>query len=169
MLQYDFLSVEVMPKENSSNISSIFSEESFDIVVLSLVLEYLPVPEQRAVFCYKSWKLLIENGLCIIITPDSKSVSHNAHMMKSWKLGMEKIGFIRVKYEKLTHIHCMAFRKLNKEDKTVPLNSISKFFFIPQDFTRYSDEADIIEIERTHEEDLDIYSNFLELPNEDLF
>lgn len=168
VLPCDFLSVKVKPRVEESlpnNNSNEFIEESFDIVVLSLVLEYLPTSSQRVIFCHKSWQVLRENGLCVIITPDSKSLHHNADMMKSWKLAMQKIGFIRVKYEKLEHIHCMAFRKLKKDNNILDLNSLSELLYIPQDFKSYSTKETV---QRTDEEDLDISNNFLELPNEDI-
>lgn len=172
MLELDFLKVDIIPKtetcSQSQNCKTFFHEESYDIVILSLVLEYLPAPEQRALFCFKSWKLLQENGLCIIITPDSKSIKHNAHMMKCWKQAMEEIGFIRVKYDKLKHIHCMAFRKIkNANSDNLCWNLISELLFIPQDFKTYTDEMPAVE--RNEKENLDIHKNFLELPNEDIF
>lgn len=174
VFQCDFLEAEIKPILEKSlfdvnSTSSIFYEKTFDIVVLSLVLEYLPAPQQRAIFCYKSWQLLQENGICIIITPDSKSINHNTQMMKSWKLALEKIGFIRVKYEKLQHVHCMAFRKIKDESIFIDgmeQDSISKLLFIPQDFNNYSKEEHILE--RTEEESYNICTNFLELPNGDL-
>ncbi|KAL3283818.1 hypothetical protein HHI36_017989 [Cryptolaemus montrouzieri] len=85
--------------------------EHFEIVVFSLFLEYLPTPDLRIQSCMKAYKLLKPEGLLFIITPDSKHVGANAQVMKSWRYILAKIGFSRVRYEKLSHIHCMAFRK----------------------------------------------------------
>lgn len=165
------MSSEITPKadtNSSNNISHVFVEEKYDVVVLSLVLEYLPSAKQRTVFCYKSWQLLQENGLCIIITPDSKSVNHNAHMMKSWKLAMEKLGFLRIKYEKLQHIHCMAFRKLKNKAEVSDWEYISELLYIPQDFVLYTEKEETV-VERTEQENSQIYSIFSELPGEEAF
>ncbi|KFM59263.1 hypothetical protein X975_22064, partial [Stegodyphus mimosarum] len=172
VMQCDFLTVDILEKptgENSTiSYKPCFHTESFDIIVFSLVLEYIPAPKQRAVFCVKAWKLLKQNGLCVIITPDSKNVHHNAPMMKSWKSALERIGFFRVKYDKLQHLHCMAFRKMQSShiyDSSF-YDSISELLYIPQDFTLYS-ETEVAE--RTEAEDFDIYSGFLELPEENVF
>ncbi|XP_035207581.1 S-adenosylmethionine sensor upstream of mTORC1-like isoform X2 [Stegodyphus dumicola] len=172
VIECDFLTVDILEKptgENSTiSYKPCFHAESFDIVVFSLVLEYVPAPKQRAVFCVKAWKLLKQNGLFIIITPDSKSVHHNAPMMKSWKSALERIGFFRVKYDKLQHLHCMAFRKMQSSQiyDSSFYDSISELLYIPQDFIVYSETK---VVERTEAEDFDIYSGFLELPEENVF
>ncbi|XP_055929631.1 S-adenosylmethionine sensor upstream of mTORC1-like isoform X2 [Argiope bruennichi] len=169
VLPCDFLQAEIHMKSNAEVINDsklTFFEESFDIVVMSLVLEYLPAAEQRAIFCFKAWQLLQLYGLCIIITPDSKSLHHNAPMMKSWKTAFEKIGFKRVKYEKLTHLHCMAFCKMYMTSSVdiSSCKSLSDLLYIPQDFKCYAD--DDLPIERSEEECQSLYEQFSELPNE---
>ncbi|GBL91063.1 S-adenosylmethionine sensor upstream of mTORC1 [Araneus ventricosus] len=170
VLPCDFLQAEINKSSNVEDISDSnleFFEESFDVVVMSLVLEYLPAAEQRAIFCFKAWQLLHQNGLCIIITPDSKSLHHNAPMMKSWKTALEKIGFKRIKYEKLTHLHCMAFCKVSRISSVdiSSCKSLSDLLYIPQDFKSYVNDDS--PIERSEEESQSICEQFLELPNRD--
>lgn len=86
-------------------------ELSFDVVVFSLLLEYLPNSKQRLLCCQKAYDLLRFEGLLVIITPDSKHQGANAKIFKSWRFILADLGFSRVKYVKLTHLHCMAFRK----------------------------------------------------------
>lgn len=86
--------------------------ESFDAVVFSLLLEYIPCSKLRFQCCFKAYQLLKYEGILIVITPDSKhQTSSNVQIMKQWKLTLQSIGYKRIKYEKLTHIHCMVFRK----------------------------------------------------------
>ncbi|KAH9496363.1 25S rRNA (adenine2142-N1)-methyltransferase [Bulinus truncatus] len=89
-------------------------QSSFHVVVFSLLLEYMPSSLQRWQCCVRAHELLTANGLLLIITPDSHSQHRNAPMMKSWKLALENLGFLRWKYEKKEHVHCMAFRKVEE-------------------------------------------------------
>ncbi|GFT00572.1 s-adenosylmethionine sensor upstream of mTORC1 [Nephila pilipes] len=171
VLQCDFLDLKVQKNTDKENTSEVnFSEESFDIIVMSLVLEYLPASEQRAVFCFKAWQLLKQYGLCIIITPDSKSVHHNAPMIKSWKAAFEKIGFKRVKYDKLTHLQCMAFAKVSRfsEKDITTCKSLADLLYIRQDFKSFAEDVSSTD-DRSEEENHNICEQFLELPNESLF
>ncbi|XP_067683648.1 S-adenosylmethionine sensor upstream of mTORC1-like isoform X1 [Haliotis asinina] len=88
----------------------------FHVVVFSLLLEYLPSAYQRWLCCQKAHSLLMLNGLLLIVTPDSHQQHRNAAMMKSWRVAIESMGFQRWRYIKLDHIHCMAFRKVEKPD-----------------------------------------------------
>lgn len=171
VLQCDFLHLKVQKTKDNENISEInFYEESFDIIVMSLVLEYLPASEQRAVFCFKAWQLLKQYGLCIIITPDSKSVHRNAPMIKSWKIALEKIGFKRVKYDKLTHLQCMAFTKVSRfsEMDITTCKSVADLLYIRQDFKSYAKDVPSTD-DRSEEENHNICEQFSELPSENLF
>lgn len=111
----------------------------FDIVVFSLLLEYIPCPDLRFECCVKAIELLKPEGLLFIITPDSKHVGANAQLMKSWRHMLAEIGFSRIKYEKLPHIHCIVFRKsihLRIAERWAILhknNRIFKEMVIPQD------------------------------------
>lgn len=87
------------------------SKDTYDVVVFSLLLEYLPVSEQRKLCCKKAFNLLKLEGILIIITPDSKHVGANAKIMKNWRYTLALMGFSRITYEKLPYLHCMTFRK----------------------------------------------------------
>ena len=56
--------------------------------------------------------------------------------MKSWKAAIESMGFRRWRYEKLEHLHCMAFRKieLEKEDACLITGTNADMLYIPQDY-----------------------------------
>nr|CAD7591180.1 unnamed protein product [Timema genevievae] len=116
----DFLDLKVVsPSERSSILKTLtvssritqLPENSYHVVVFSLLLEYLPSPQQRFVCCKKAYDLLQDEGLLFIITPDFKQPLKNPVLMKSWRISLASIGFSRVYYEKLTHIQCMAYRK----------------------------------------------------------
>lgn len=112
----DFLNVELADdattfNESESKCISKLPINSFDVVVFSLLLEYLPTSEQRLNCCQKAYQLLRSEGILIIITPDSKHCGANAKLMKTWRYALALIGFNRIKYEKLEHITCMVFRK----------------------------------------------------------
>lgn len=146
VIECDFLNVQINSKANtqhhdanSKKISEMF-EETFDAVVFSLLLEYLPTSEQRICCCQKAYQLLKTEGLLIIITPDSKHVGANAKLMKTWRYALALMGFGRIKYEKLEHISCMAFRKcinaeVSKRWARIHKESYMDFKIeIPQDF-----------------------------------
>ncbi|XP_012226201.1 S-adenosylmethionine sensor upstream of mTORC1 [Linepithema humile] len=122
------------------------SANSFDAVVFSLLLEYLPCPKQRYVCCRNAYNVLKNSGILIIVSPDSKHVGANAKLMKSWRYTLSKLGFMRIKYEKLRHIHCLVFRKCVCKDVAMRWANLQHFsnddkkyiseieIFIPQDF-----------------------------------
>lgn len=148
----DFLTVSVGYELNhSSNVITGLPENYFDIIVFSLLLEYFPTPEQRLLCCRKAYNLLKTEGLLIIISPDSSHVGVNAQLMKSWRFILAQMGYSRVKYEKLLHIHCMAFRKCY--DKAISKRwadiyagqQIYKEMYIPQDFNIQVEKSDIYE------------------------
>ncbi|XP_020898757.1 S-adenosylmethionine sensor upstream of mTORC1 isoform X2 [Exaiptasia diaphana] len=85
----------------------------FHVVVFSLLLSYFPSSVQRWNCCIKAHQLLAVNGILLIITPDSSHQNRNVAMVKSWKIAIESIGFVRWKYVKDTHVHCMVFRKVS--------------------------------------------------------
>ncbi|XP_039955036.1 S-adenosylmethionine sensor upstream of mTORC1 [Bactrocera tryoni] len=113
--------------------------EYYDCVIFSLLLEYIPSPEERLHCCQKAYELLHAEGILIIITPDSQHVGKNAKLMKNWRYTLGTLGFYRICFEKLAHITCMVFRKslipavaqrwaeLHREDY------MSKTINIPQD------------------------------------
>lgn len=150
----------------------------FDIVVFSLLLEYLPSSRQRLVCCEKAYELLKSEGLLIVITPDSNHVGANAKYMKSWRYVLAKMGFSRIKYEKLPHVHCMAFRKAINKAVTCRWAELHKYqqlfeeIYIPQDF-KVSNEEYINKHEANVGDNDDTYNitviNFNELPESDIF
>ncbi|XP_076063107.1 S-adenosylmethionine sensor upstream of TORC1 [Oratosquilla oratoria] len=137
---------------------------SFDVVVFSLLLEYLPSPVQRQRCCAKAYELLRPNGILCIVTPDSKHQNANVHLYKLWMITLEYLGFTRTKYEKLKHLHGMIFRKAlypnlwvmdadrqleiikktNVKDKFdgIDYDKISEVLYIPQDFQDASDNEE---------------------------
>ncbi|XP_067012195.2 S-adenosylmethionine sensor upstream of mTORC1 [Anabrus simplex] len=181
VLQCDFLDVKVdktseIPWDEVNTGIESLPEESFDTVIFSLLLEYLPSPQQRYECCKKAYSLLKPEGLLFIITPDSKHASANSSTMKNWRTALGLMGFSRVFYEKLPHLHCMAYRKncnhavarhwamqtLAKHQ--LMLEDVSSLMSIPQDSHQYSDEEDEVYVPRSEEEDKYLADAFAELP-----
>jgi len=108
---------------------------SFHVVVFSLLLEYFPSPRQRWICCLKANRTLKMDGVLVIVTPDSSHVNKRAPQMKSWRNALEThLGFKRWKYEKLTHLHCMMYRKV--DDIRGAVDDFKEYFpllYIPQD------------------------------------
>lgn len=119
VLQCDFLNLQITDGQRTpANQRAIeeLHESSFDVIVFSLLLEYLPTSEQRIQCCEKAVQLLRPEGILLVITPDSKHVGANAKLMKTWRYTLALMGLSRIKYEKLEHITCMAFRKCLNAD-----------------------------------------------------
>ncbi|XP_034174147.2 S-adenosylmethionine sensor upstream of TORC1 isoform X1 [Osmia lignaria lignaria] len=177
VLGCDFLNVHIGKEKILSDNKEevlLLPQNSFNVVVFSLFLEYLPCPKQRYICCKKAYDLLQVGGILFIITPDSKHVHANAKLMKSWRYVLSKLGFMRIKYEKLRHMHCIVFRKCIFKDVATrwanlqnlssddPLYFDSTAIYIPQDFRNESDE---IKHQEQEEYDSDeITSMFGELP-----
>jgi len=173
----DFLNVKI-GEENifSSDAHEIhqLSAASFDAVVFSLLLEYLPCPKQRYICCWNAYDVLRSGGILIIVSPDSKHVGANAKLMKSWRYTLSKLGFMRIKYEKLRHIHCLAFRKCDSKEVAMRWADLQRFseddrkyisekkIFIPQDFQTACLAERQEELQRYDETDL--IDTFFELP-----
>ncbi|KAL0105294.1 hypothetical protein PUN28_016740 [Cardiocondyla obscurior] len=175
--QCDFLNVavakEIILSQNTREIRQL-PMDFFDSVVFSLFLEYLPCPEQRYISCKKAYDVLKSGGILIIVSPDSKHVGANARLMKSWRYALSQMGFMRIKYEKLRHLHCLAFRKCVRKDVAVRWSQLQHFseadrkyisvtkIFIPQDFQAADlskEKRECIEYEKT-----DLAGTFSELP-----
>lgn len=144
----------------------------FDSVVFSLLLEYLPCPGQRYVCCRNAYNVLKSGGILIIVSPDSKHVGANAKLMKSWRYALSRIGFMRIKYEKLRHLHCLMFRKCERKSVAIRWSKLQCFseadrryvsemkIFIPQDFQAIPKEKR----EKLEYEETDLANAFSELP-----
>lgn len=125
-----------------------FAENAFDVVVFSLLLEYMPTSEQRVHCCEKAYQLLKKEGILIIITPDSRHCGVNAPLMKTWRYTLSRIGFNRIRFEKLEHITCMVFRKCWTQDIGQRWSELHKQPYmehrieIPQDSNAVEEEED---------------------------
>lgn len=111
----------------------------FDVVVFCLFLEYLPGADQRLRACKTAFEILKNDGLLLIITPDSNHSTANSSLMKSWKVALSQIGFIRFRIEKLKYLYCMAFRKTQFPEAYQNSEKIPDIL-IPQDFVDYREK-----------------------------
>lgn len=147
MLECDFLSVSISDETPSTVCSpspavTTLRTDHFDVVVFSLLLSYLPVPQQRLECCCRAHRVLKLHGILLVITPDSSHQNKHAVMMKDWKTCIEAIGFHRWKYLKDTHLHCMAFRKTQvTQHDYCQLEEISHLLYIVQDKHRKSTQS----------------------------
>lgn len=140
----NFLDVEVVNSEtdfwDSERVTQL-PRDFFDVVVFCLFLEYLPSPDQRLKACELAWSVLKPGGVLTVVTPDSNHQSANSSLMKSWKIALAQIGFIRFKIEKLKYLYCMAFRKTVHAEKykTLPEYHCNETpqILIPQDTVDY--------------------------------
>ncbi|CAL7933585.1 unnamed protein product [Xylocopa violacea] len=174
----DFLNVQIGKEKLFSNDKQEIlqlPENCFHVVVFSLFLEYLPCPEQRYICCKKAYELLQAGGILFIISPDSKHVGANAKIMKSWKYVLSKLGFMRIKYEKLRHIHCIIFRKCRFKDVAARWANLQKLsqndlyshdtsIYIPQDFRNECNKIE--EQDKKEYDNNEVMSMFNELPFE---
>ena len=133
VLQCDFLSVNINAGAADAK-SFTMHPASFDVVVFSLLLSYFPSTRQRMLCCINAHKLLKMHGILLVVTADSSHQNRHVDMMKSWKSGIESVGFHRWKYEKQTHLHCMGFRKTRVlTDYDACLSKYHDKLFISQD------------------------------------
>lgn len=155
--QCDFLQVAVGEKTVISNNrrTSSLAANHFHCVVFSFLLEYFPSPSQRWTCCKKAQQLLVEEGVLVIITPDSKAAHSNAQIMRSWREALAQIGLKRIKYEKLPHAHCLAFRKTQIVlDSLKNDQELASMMSIPQDFHHNVDQEESNHYEPFTEEEL---------------
>ncbi|XP_077300225.1 S-adenosylmethionine sensor upstream of TORC1 isoform X2 [Arctopsyche grandis] len=143
----DFLNVKIGDEFNvCDNVIDELKRQSFDLIVFSLLLEYLPSSAQRLKCCSLAYSLLNYEGILAVVTPDSKHVGANAKIYKNWRYTLGLMGFSRILYEKLPSIHCMIFRKAVNSDVTKRWAHLHKEPYmteelnIPQDFHDLSDE-----------------------------
>jgi len=132
----DFINVKICQAQEIEEPISKLPASFFDLVVFSLLLEYFPSKEARYKCCENAYQLLKPGGILVIITPDSKHASANAPLMRQWRVSLATLGFWRVDYEKLHHLHCMVFRKACDPDfpkfwATRELQKISSQFESP--------------------------------------
>lgn len=181
VIKCDFLNLKIENKKLFSGESLVeMPKNSFDAIIFSLLLEYIPCPTQRFSCCQKAYDLLKEGGILFIVTPDSKHEGANSKIINtSWKVVLAKLGFMRVYYEKLPHVHCLVFRKCfypyaaEKQInwKKIPKNDelfSSLKIFIPQDFQIETvPESDEIQSSHFQHDDQEVISLFTELPCED--
>ncbi|XP_067933761.1 S-adenosylmethionine sensor upstream of mTORC1-like [Watersipora subatra] len=148
VMQCDFLGVDVHPAPSMSDDGRLEVIDPwtchgstvrslplswFHGVVFSLLLEYLPSAHQRWSCCLNAHKILQINCVLLVVTPDSNKQHRRVQQMRDWRLAIESIGFQRSCYEKLEHIHCLAFRKtLHREDYS-SIADLSHLMYIPQD------------------------------------
>lgn len=186
VLKCDFLNIKITDGDCSKN-SGLFLKNDystinclpknhFDVIVFSLLLEYLPASNQRKVCCANAYDLLKYEGLLLIITPDSKHTGANAKLMKNWQYTLAIMGFSRIKYEKFKHISCMAFRKAIDKIVTKRWAEIHKTsdmtddLFIPQDFNDSTElKEDIKGCEAKTSDSVENLKYLLELPELNLF
>jgi len=170
----DFLQVKIGKAAVSDNrtIHSL-EEESFNVIIFCLLLEYLPTPHLRWQCVSRAVQLLREDGLLCIVTPDSSHMGRNCQQIKSWRQGLSLLGMTKVKYEKSQHFHGLVYRKprliLQQLISTeAEIASVDKkredCFYIPQDFSTSIVDENIERIELTEEEREDMKESFLELP-----
>lgn len=175
VLKCDFLKV-IISKEikNIQSPCTTLPEGFFDIVVFSLLLEYFPSAQQRFTCCKNAYELLKPGGLLFILTPDSKHATANSKVMKSWRLALAALGFLRVSYQKLKHLHCMAYRKC--ADAQVAKHwfhlqqcpgKVEELLYIPQDFqeNREVSGSEESEEERTDADNNLLADNFSNMPD----
>ncbi|XP_052867910.1 S-adenosylmethionine sensor upstream of mTORC1 [Anopheles cruzii] len=149
-----------------------FPRSHYDAIVFSLLLEYLPSPDQRLRCCSKAYEMLRPEGILLIITPDSRHQGANARLMKSWRYTLAGIGFTRIKIEKLEHVTCMVFRRslfaaigkrwcaIHREAYMEPVLNI------PQDFNETPTNDERMDFVRSRADDDEIREAFSGLPFE---
>ena len=142
-------------------------QNSFDVVIFCLLLSYLPAKAQRWTCCLNAHKLLKDNGLLIIITPDSSHQNKNMAMIKSWKIAIESIGFLRWKYHKDNHTHCMAFRKTTvcTEKYSEKTEGTHEMLYIHQDLDEdFAEEDNFSQVSDAEEDTSSLAEGFNALP-----
>jgi len=170
----DFLNLSVVEQsklnENDGEIKELCAG-SYDVIVFSLFLEYLPSSQQRIECCKKAYDLLRTEGILFIITPDSRHANANAKLIKNWRYTLGLLGFTRIKYTKLSHLSCMVFRKATYKCVAVRWSTIHKEPYmtselnIPQDFNTKKLANAVARDDDSCSCENDILFTFNELPN----
>ncbi len=153
VIQADFLQLEIVPKNEPLDNQDKFVEESYDAVIFCLVLGYMPSPSLRLKALQNAIRLLKPFGLLLIVSPDSSHQGKNLNQRRSWRLGLAKLGLLRIYDSKLQHLHCSGYVKVEpredfrvafKKDIDFVENRLKKaqpelnhdcdnLFYIPQD------------------------------------
>lgn len=108
----DFLKVEIGSEIITEDQSLLcLPKNNYEVVVFSLLLDFLPSPEQRRTCCQRALELLVTRGILIVIHPDSRHEGANARLMKNWRYTLAILGFSRQGFQKRKHTTCMYFRK----------------------------------------------------------
>jgi len=84
----------------------------YHAVVFSLLLGYLPTTSMRWRACVRASELLTDGGVLAVAEPDSSHEGRNAGHHLQWKLALATIGLYRFRHEKLTHLRCSAYVKV---------------------------------------------------------
>jgi 25S rRNA (adenine2142-N1)-methyltransferase len=146
----DFLQIPLSDKEEMKDKNELkeLKKSNYDAVIFCLLLEYLPTPKLRLKAVEKALQVLKPFGLLLLVTPDSSHQGKNLDQMRSWRLAMAELGFLRIYTEKLKHVTCLGFVKIspmnnfesvfNKDiqmlrDKMTDIPTLESLFFIPQD------------------------------------
>ena len=79
---------------HSRNLTQLHGD-SYDVVVFSLLLSYLPSTSQRMSCCVNAHRVLRLHGLLLIVTPDSSHQNRHAALMVGWRTCIEALGFHR--------------------------------------------------------------------------
>lgn len=155
------------------------SRGGFKAVIFSFLLEYFPTTRQRYQCVKKAAEILEEDGLLVIVTPDSCHSTKNSRQLKDWRTGLGLMGLAKVTYEKTKHFHGLTYRKVSEQQSDLVVLEVAKkqsiaaeateeyisdLFYIPQDFNQSDKEEKPKYVEITEEERENLIEDFLELP-----
>jgi len=182
VMKCDFLTVPLSEDGHTVTVSdktvTCLPRGGFSVVIFSFLLEYLPTARQRYECCKKACEVLENNGLLLIVTPDSSHETKNSQQMKSWRIALGLLGLAKVSYEKTKHFHGLSFRKVGEKQKNFLISDavkklrtdidvtdefIAELVYIPQDFNEVEEKLNE-DIELTEEERNRLRFNFTELP-----
>jgi hypothetical protein len=149
---------EITPADSQAKVGDDFKfrRSSFNVVVMSLVLSYLPDPQQRITMIRNARSLLSDHsnngipGLLLIYEKDSilNSAAYYTTFLEHWKQVVAEQGFVLGRYEHLifeknrTHgrkAHVFAF--ITRPHVTASDVHVPKQLYIKQDFADKDAEA----------------------------
>ena len=177
VVKCDFLSVGIGDRllVDCHSVCKQLPEESYDAVLFSLLLEYLPSPSQRFTSCHKATSLLKKGGLLLILTPDSKHASANSRLVRQWRLALASLGLWMLAAEKLKHLRCFTFVKAHDERIIAEWLAMQKVelcpdeaIVIPQDNNLYGEICNTeAELNRNHTDNRHLAETFSDMIGED--